>query len=155
MRLHVAAKKGRHAGERLVVHLFGTQTFVVIFIDVDVGDGMLAHTRSLVAFCAANPGAAAASSRWLIGMRVSTSAPTISKPATNHSPELKLPVASRKMPINSGLTAEPTLPIALITANATARDCRLITRSGVVQNIAIAVNDPVEAMMMPISWIRL
>ena len=50
MRLHVAAKKGRHAGERLVVHLFGTQTLVVIFIDVDVGDGMLAHTRSLVAF---------------------------------------------------------------------------------------------------------
>ena len=50
MRLHVAAKKGRHAGKRLVVHLFGTQTLVVIFIDVDVGDGMLAHTRSLVAF---------------------------------------------------------------------------------------------------------
>lgn len=137
------------------MHLFGTQTLVVIFIDVDVGDGMLAHTRSLVAFCAANPGAAAASSRWLIGMRVSTSAPTISNPATNHSPELKLPVVSRKMPINSGLTAEPTLPIALITASATARDCRLITRSGVVQKMAIAVKDPTEAIIMPISWIRL
>lgn len=88
-------------------------------------------------------------------MRVSTSAPTISNPATNHSPELKLPVVSRKMPINSGLTAEPTLPIALITANATARDCRLITRSGVVQKMAIAVKDPTEAIIMPISWIRL
>jgi hypothetical protein len=88
-------------------------------------------------------------------MRVSTSAPTTSSPATNHSPELKLPVVSRRMPISSGLTADPTLPMALITASATARDCRLITRSGVVQKIAIAVNDPVEAMMMPSSWIRL
>ena len=50
MRLHVAAKKGRHTGKRLIVHLFGTQALVVIFIDVDVGDGMLTHTRSLVAF---------------------------------------------------------------------------------------------------------
>lgn len=50
MRLHVAAKKGRHAGKRLIVHLLGAQALVVIFIDIDIGDGMLAHNRSLVAF---------------------------------------------------------------------------------------------------------
>jgi hypothetical protein len=37
MRLHVAAKKGRHAGKRLIVHIFGPQTLVVL-LDIDIGD---------------------------------------------------------------------------------------------------------------------
>ncbi len=48
VRLHVAAKKGRHARERLVVHVVGAQTFVVLLADVDVGNGVLAHGGSIV-----------------------------------------------------------------------------------------------------------
>ena len=48
MRLHVAAKKGRHACERLVVHIVGAQTFVVLLADINVGDRALAHDRSSV-----------------------------------------------------------------------------------------------------------
>lgn len=55
-------------------------------------------------------------SRLPIGIRVMTNAPSTSNPATNHKPELKLPVASFKIPISNGLTAEPTLPTALMTA---------------------------------------
>jgi HSP20 family molecular chaperone IbpA len=38
MRLHVAAKKGRHAGKRLIVHILGPQTLIVIFVDIDISD---------------------------------------------------------------------------------------------------------------------
>ncbi len=48
VRLHVAAKKGRHAGKRLVVHIVGAQTFVVLLADINVGDEALAHDRSSV-----------------------------------------------------------------------------------------------------------
>ncbi|MNL82026.1 hypothetical protein D3C87_2092940 [compost metagenome] len=46
--------------------------------------------------------------------------------ATKYSPALKLPVRSLSQPINSGLTADPILPVALITAIPIARASRLM-----------------------------
>ncbi|GAR76160.1 hypothetical protein NGUA18_04082 [Salmonella enterica] len=43
-------------------------------------------------------------------------APTTNREATNQSPLLKLPVISFSQPIINGLSAEPILPVALMTA---------------------------------------
>ncbi|MNJ81152.1 hypothetical protein D3C77_798180 [compost metagenome] len=45
---------------------------------------------------------------------------------TKYSPELKLPVRSLNQPINTGLTADPILPVALITAIPIALASRLM-----------------------------
>ncbi|SVZ18741.1 Uncharacterised protein [Klebsiella pneumoniae] len=53
-------------------------------------------------------------------------APITSSAATNHSPLLKLPVISFSQPIIKGLSADPILPVALITAMPIARARRLM-----------------------------
>ena len=44
---HMAAKKGRHAGEGLIMHIVRAQAFIVLFADINIGNLTVTHRRSL------------------------------------------------------------------------------------------------------------
>ncbi len=108
MRLHITAKKLRHAGKRLIVHIPGAQTLFILGTDVDIGNHTLAHNVGSL-----RRGAWAGRFH---RYHPDNGRPSTSSAATNHNPLLKLPVTSFSQPIINGLSADPMLPVALITA---------------------------------------